>query len=103
MGYIEEFNIDVSTLFDLECVENELFDKVVYQQSIDLVDSFERIGELEDYNPILINPLLHQLDELENKMFDDIAEGQLELLESRLNESIGVILKVLESTGINMS
>ena len=74
MGYIEEFNIDVSTLFDLECVENELFDKVVYQQSIDLVDSFERIGELEDYNPILINPLLHQLDELENKMFDDISQ-----------------------------
>lgn len=103
MEYIEDFYIDVNSMMNLENVKNELFDKVILQQNLDLVDSFDSIGELEDYNPVSMNPLLHRLEELEDEISYSFSNSQRELLESNLNESIDVILKFFELTGIRMS
>lgn len=102
MKYIEFFNIDVNNLYSLEDTRNELLDKVFFQLNIDLIDDLENIGQLEEYNPYLINPLLVKLDELERKILMDCMFGQRKLLEKDLEKNIDVIVKLLNIVGINM-
>lgn len=103
MKYIEMLNIDTNNLFSLEDINNELTDKVLIQLNVDgLVDSIEHIGELEVYNPVNINPLLTQLDELYLKQCIDLYFGQREFLEKDIEESISVLIKLLEFVGINI-
>lgn len=102
MKYIEFFNIDVNNLYSLEDTRNELLDKVFFQLNIDLIDDLENIGQLEEYSPYLINPLLVKLDELERKILMDCMFGQRKLLEKDLEKNIDVIVKLLNIVGINM-
>ncbi len=102
MKYIEFFNIDVNNLYSLEDTRNELLDKVFFQLNIDLIDDLENIGQLEEYNPYLINPLLVKLDELERKILMDCMFGQRKLLEKDLEKNIDVIVKLLNIVGINI-
>lgn len=102
MKHIEFFNIDVNNLYSLEDTRNELLDKVFFQLNIDLIDDLENIGQLEEYNPYLINPLLVKLDELERKILMDCMFGQRKLLEKDLEKNIDVIVKLLNIVGINM-
>lgn len=102
MKYIEFFNIDVNNLYSLEDTRNELLDKVFFQLNIDLIDDLENIGQLEEHNPYLINPLLVKLDELERKILMDCMFGQRKLLEKDLEKNIDVIVKLLNIVGINI-